>query len=68
MENIVIYSKEGRIKCVPFTKNWLNKDQLIEQGWNPIRMINPVTVIEYLHNDCPKEDLYNEVMELGVES
>jgi len=65
---IKIYAKEGRIKCVPDSKSWILNDQLIEQGWNPIRMINPVTVIQYLHNDCPKEDLYNEVMELGVES
>jgi hypothetical protein len=66
METLVIYAREGRIKCVPDSKSWIINDLLIEQGWKPVKLIDPDTVIEYLHNDCPEEDLYNEIKELGV--
>lgn len=66
METIIfIYHKDGKLKGLDLVQAKTENDQLIADGWEHTRSLNPCVFIEYLFNQCDPYDRLNEIHELS---
>jgi hypothetical protein len=65
---IFIYAKDGKIKALTHSQALEKENKLKDDAWSHTATLDVTTFLQYLHNDCEKEDLLNEVKSLSTSS
>jgi hypothetical protein len=66
MEGVIlfVYAKNGKIKVLNIEEAKRLQDELKKGGWVHTQTLDPCLYIQYLHNDCDKFALIEEIKSL----
>jgi hypothetical protein len=67
MEEVIIfvYAKYGKIKVLGIDSVLRREEELLKDGWVHTQTLNACVFIQYLHNFCDWEDLFDEMKSLS---
>jgi hypothetical protein len=63
---VFIYIKDGKIQVLDIDTAKAQNEEMLKNGWEHASTLNACVFLEYLHNDCEKEDVIAGIIELGT--